>query len=120
MSDTWTVNYLPTEGGRITGKITVAPNDVRFEAMYDSSNAEIVKGILGAAGSLAASGGHVAYIKDSGSDLSITLPRAEIASAEQAKKGLMKRAVITMNDGSQFTFDYGMLSPKKLVAALQS
>jgi hypothetical protein len=30
----------------------------------------------------------------------------------------MKRAVITMNDGSVFTFDYGMLSPKKLVAAL--
>ena len=46
------------------------------------------------------------------------LPRAEIASAEQAKKGMMKRAVITMNDGSTFVFDYGMLSTKKLVAAI--
>jgi hypothetical protein len=46
------------------------------------------------------------------------LPRTDIASAEQVKKGLMKRAVIMMNDGSEFTFDYGMLSPKKLVAAV--
>ena len=46
------------------------------------------------------------------------LPRADIASAEQVKKGLMKRAVVKMKDGSEFTFDYGMLSPKKLVAAV--
>jgi len=118
MGDTWTINYLPSEGGRLTGKLQVGDNEVRFEALYDSSNSEVVKGILGAAGSLAASGGHVAYIRDSGSDLSIVLPRAEIAGAEQVKKGLMKRAVITMNDGSEFTFDYGMLSPKKLVSAL--
>lgn len=119
MADSWTVNYLPVDGGRLTGKITVASSEVRFEAMYDSSTKEIVKGILGAAGSFAASGGHLAYIKDSGSDLSIVLPRSEISTAEQVKKGLMKRAVITMSNGSQFTFDYGMLSPKKLVSALQ-
>ena len=118
MGDTWTINYLPSAGGRLTGKLQITGDEVRFDALYDSSNAEIVKGILGAAGSFAASGGHVAYIKDSGSDLSIVLPRAEVASAEQVKKGLMKRAVITMKDGSEFTFDYGMLSPKKLVAAL--
>ena len=118
MGDTWTINYLPAEGGRLTGKLQITDTEVRFDALYDSSNAEIVKGIVGAAGSFAASGGHVAYIKDSGSDLAIALPRAEVASAEQVKKGLMKRAVITMSDGSEFVFDYGMLSPKKLVAAL--
>jgi len=31
---------------------------------------------------------------------------------------MMKRAVITMNDGNTFVFDYGMLSTKKLVAAI--
>ena len=96
MSDTWTVNYLPADGGRLTGKIEVAPEEVRFDAMYDSSNSEVVKGILGAAGSLAASGGHVAYVRDTGTELAVVLPRADIASAEQVKKGLMKRAVITM------------------------
>ena len=32
----------------------------------------------------------------------------------------MKRAVVTMSDDVVFVFDYGMLSPKKLVAALNS
>ena len=32
----------------------------------------------------------------------------------------MKRAVITMKDGSVFTFDYGMLSTKKLIAAINA
>jgi hypothetical protein len=118
MSDTWTINYLPAGGGRITGKLTVSADDVRFDALYDSSNKEILKGILGSAASFAASAGHVTYIHDTDTEFSIVLPRADIASAEQVKKGLMKRAVIAMYDGSEFTFDYGMLSPKKLVAAI--
>ena len=32
----------------------------------------------------------------------------------------MKRVLITMSDGSEFLFDYGMLSTKKLVAAINS
>ena len=56
MSDTWTVNYLPIEGGRITGKISVGDDGVRFDALYDSSNKEIIKGIFGAAPGLAAHG----------------------------------------------------------------
>lgn len=118
MSDTWTVNYLPAGGGRITGKITVGTDDVRFEGLYDSSNREILKGIFGAAASMTASGGHVAYINDTETDFTMVLPRSGISSAEQVKKGLMKRAVLTMNDGTEFVFDYGMLSPNKLVAAI--
>lgn len=120
MSDTWTVNYLPAEGGRITGKISVEADEVRFEGLYDSSNKEVLKGIFGAAASMAASGGHVAYIRDTDTEFTVVLPRNGIRSAEQVKKGMMKRAVVTMNDGSDFTFDYGMLSPKKLVAAINS
>ena len=118
MSDTWTVNYLPAGGGRLTGKITVDREAVTFDALYDSSNQEIIKGIFGAAAGLAATGGHATYIRDSGTNLMVNLPRADITSAAQVKKGLMKRAVITMNDGTDFTFDYGMLSPKKLVATI--
>ena len=118
MSDAWTVNYLPVDGGRITGKITVTSDRVRFDGLHDASNKEIVKGIFGAAAGLAASGGHVAYIHDTGTNLEINLPRTDISSAAQIKKGLMKRAAITMNDGTEFTFDYGMLSPKKLISAV--
>ncbi len=91
---------------------------VRFDALYDSSNKEILKGLLGTATALAASGGHVAYLHDTDTEFTIALPRVDIASAEQAKKGLMMRAVITMNDGPVFVFDYGLLSPKKLIATI--
>ena len=37
-----------------------------------------------------------------------------------AKKGLMKRAVVTMTNDEEFVFDYGMLSVKKLVAAIDA
>ena len=120
MSDTWTINYLPTDGGRITGKLTVGSDEVRFEGLYDSSNKEVIKGIFGAAASLAASGGHLAYLHDTDTEFTIKLPRSGIKTAEQVKKGLMKRAVVTMSDDAVFVFDYGMLSPKKLVAALNS
>jgi len=118
MGDTWTINYLPEDGGRITGKLTVGDDEVRFDALYDSSNKEVIKGILGSAAAFVGTGGHAVYIHNTDTEFSVVLPRSEIASATQAKKGMMKRAVITMKDDSVFTFDYGMLSTKKLVAAI--
>jgi hypothetical protein len=38
--------------------------------------------------------------------------------ARADKKGMMKRVVIELTDGSTYTFEYGMLSVKKLVAAV--
>ena len=118
VANEWTINYLPSDGGRLTGKLTVATEDVRFTALYDSSNSEIIKGIAGSLGAFAASGGHVAYIHDTATEFEIVLPRIEITSAVQAKKGMMKRAIVTMADGSEFVFDYGMLSTRKLVAVI--
>ena len=46
MGDTWTINYLPEDGGRLTGKLSVGDDEVRFIALYDSSNKEVIKGIL--------------------------------------------------------------------------
>jgi hypothetical protein len=118
MANEWTLNYLPSEGGRLTGRLRVGSEDVRFTALYNSSNREIIKGVAGALGSFAASGGHVTYLHDTDTEFEIVLPRSEITSAVQAKKGMTKRAIITMADGSEFVFDYGMLSTKKLVAAI--
>ena len=118
MANEWTLNYLPSDGGRLTGRLSVESENVRFSALYDSSNSEIIKGISGALGVFTASGGHASYVHNSDTEFEVVLPKAEIASAVQAKKGMMKRAVITMADGSEFVFDYGMLSTKKLVAAI--
>jgi hypothetical protein len=32
---------------------------------------------------------------------------------------MMKRVVVTMNNGEEFVFDYGMLSVKNLVSTIQ-
>lgn len=114
----WTINYLPAEGGRITGKLKLTEPSLQYTGLYDSSNKEVIKGIAGSLGTFAASGGHASYFHDTGTDFGFTLPRDDIDHAELNKKGLMKQAVIHMKDGSTFVFDYGLLNPKKLIAAI--
>ena len=115
----WTLNYLPEAGGRVTGTLTVSDEDVRFVALYDSSNATILKGIVGSLGAFAASGGHATYMYDKDSEIELVLPSAEIKGTDAVRKGLMKRVVIAMENGERFVFDYGLLSVKKIVAAIK-
>ena len=117
MDQTWTINYLPADG-RLTGKLHVRDDEVTFEALYDSSFKTIAKNIGLAAGALAASGGHLTYLRDNGEEAEVVIPTGSIAAARAAKKGLMKRVVIQLTDGSEHTFEYGMLSVKKLVDAV--
>ncbi|MFV1957998.1 MAG: hypothetical protein ACC662_01160 [Planctomycetota bacterium] len=117
---TWTVNYLPPEGGRYTGKLTVTDEKLLFKTLYESSNKTIVKAIFLDVGSFAVAGGHNVYRYSNDDEVGIDLPTAEIARVEAAKKGFMKRAVVTLKDGQEFVFDYGLLSVKKLVAAIES
>ncbi len=116
----WTINYLPAEGGRITGKLKLTDTDLKYSGLYDSSNKEVIKGIAGSLGTFAVSAGHASYFHDTGTDFGFTLPRADVNHAELKKKGLMKQAVVHMNDESIFVFDYGMLNPKKLIAAINN
>ena len=114
----WTINFLPEEGGRITGKLALTDDDLVYKGLYDSSNAQVVKGIGLSLGTFAVSGGHASYFHNTDTDFGFTLPRTDIAGAELRKKGFMKQAIVTMNDGSAFGFDYGMLNPKNLIAQI--
>ena len=116
----WTINFLPADGGRITGKLKLTNDELIFNGLYDSSNAEVIKGIGLSLGAFAVSGGHASYFHDTDTNFGFALPRSDVAGAEMRKKGLMKQAVVTMNDGSTFVFDYGMLNPKKLVAQINT
>jgi hypothetical protein len=116
----WTVNYLPEEGGRYTGKLTVTDEKLLFTSLYESSNKTIVKAIFLDVGTFAAAGGHNVYRYSNDDEARVELPTTEITRVEAAKSGMMKRAVVTMEGDQQFVFDYGMLSVKKLVAAIES
>jgi hypothetical protein len=120
MAETWTLNYEPEGGGRLTGKLTVDDEALKFVALYDSSNAAGLKLIAGIAGSLAATGGNLAYVRNSDTELELVLPKSEIAKTTTKKKLLAKRVIVTMNDGKEFVFNYGMLSVDKLAKAIES
>jgi len=116
----WTVNYLPEEGGRYTGTLSVTDEKVVFSSLYESSNKTIVKAVFLDVGSFAAAGGHTVYRYSDDTQARVDLPVAEVDGVEAGKRGMMKQAVVTMKDGQRFVFDYGLLSVKKLVAAIES
>ena len=116
----WILNYLPEEGGRYTGELTVSAEKVRFVSLYESSNKTIVKAIFVDVATFAASGGHMVYRYSNNEEAIVELPIEDIASVGAQKKGLMKRVVITMKDGSVFVFDYGLLPVKKLADRIES
>ncbi len=116
----WTVNYVPAEGGRFTGTLEVNEAELYFDTLYESSNKTIVKAIFLDVASFAAVGGHTVYRYSNEEKAVIKLPGSEIRGVEAEKKGMTKRAVVTMKNEEQFVFDYGMLSVKKLVATIES
>jgi len=120
MSETWTINYEPDGGGRLTGKLTVDDENLKFVALYDSSNAAGLKLIAGIVGGVVASGGHLAYIHGHDADMELVLPKNEIASTTTKKKMLAKRVIVTTTGGDTFVFNYGMLSVDKLAEAIGS
>ena len=116
----WTLNYLPEEGGRYTGTLTVGDEKVEFVSLYESSNRTIVKAIFLDVGTFAAAGGHTVYRYSNDKEARVDLPVSGIAAVEARKKRMMNRVAITMKDGQEFVFDYGLLSVKNLVAAIES
>ena len=118
MSETWTINYEPQDGGRFTGKLTVDDENLSFVSLYDSSNAVIAKSIAGVVGSMVATGGNLAYVKNNDAEMTVTLPKIDIKSTEVKNKLLSKRVLVTMKNDQRFVFNYGMLSVAKLAAAI--
>lgn len=116
----WTINYLPEEGGRYTGTLEVTDSGLHFDTLYESSNKTIIKAIFVDVATFAAAGGHTVYRYSNDEKAIIDLPAQEISEVAATKSGMTKRAVVTMNNGEEFVFDYGMLSVKKLVAAIES
>lgn len=116
----WAVNYLPDEGGRYTGKLKLTDEKLVFVSLYESSNKTIVKAIFLDVGSFAAAGGHSVYRYSNDDEARVELPVNEITGVKATKRGLLKQAVVTMQGGEEFVFDYGMLSVKKIVEAIES
>ncbi len=113
------MNYRPEGGGRLTGKLVVEEDAIRFRVMYDSSFRAMAKTMGLAAVSYEATGGKITVVRTEGGDeADIVIPRALVDHAEATKKGLMRRVVIVTGDGQRLVFDRGIVPVEKIVAAI--
>lgn len=103
--DTWTILYIPPNGGKYNGKLTVTNKRLLYDAKFDVS----AKGLLSEA----------LYVKW-GSEGYLEIPKAEIKDVQVEKSFLAKKVIVTLTDGSRHTFNYGALNVDKLAEAIKS
>lgn len=101
--DSWTLNFMPTEGGRYTGDFYVTDKKVFYDAKFDMSFRGILK--------------EAAFVQF-GSEGHMTVPRDGIERVEVKKSFFKKSIILHLKDGTELSFNYGMLSVDKIAAAL--
>ncbi|HEY0114363.1 MAG TPA: hypothetical protein VGB54_01450 [Allosphingosinicella sp.] len=98
--DTWTIFYLPPNGGKCNGKLTVTNQRLLYEAKFDAT-------LIGVLGDRAAEG-------------FLQIDKGDIRDVEVKKSFFSKKAVVTLTDGSQHVFDYGAMNIDKCAEAIQA
>ncbi|MHB0915852.1 MAG: hypothetical protein ACYC5A_05280 [Thermoleophilia bacterium] len=100
----WTLNYLPPGGGRYTGKLVVTGQRLLFDAKFDTSLGGVIDQLM----------------KHYGQHGYLSIPKTDIKAVSRKSSMLKKRVTVTLIDGTEHVFDYGMLSIDKLAAAIES
>ena len=97
--DEWTLNYLPSQGGRYTGKLAITDKNIYFFAQF----------------SIEFSGNAVQEAEGG-----ICISKEQIQSVE-AKKSMFifQRVHVTLKDESIHIFDRGVMSVQGIIDAIQ-
>ena len=103
--DTWSILYIPPNGGRYNGKLTITNKRLLYDAKFDVST----KGLLSEAMSM-----------KWGSEGFLEINKADIKEVEVEKSFLAKKAIVTLNDNSKHIFNYGALNVDKVAEAIKS
>lgn len=103
--DTWTILYTPPGGGKYNGKLTITSKRLLYDAKYDVS----AKGLLSEA----------LFIKW-GSEGYLEINKSDIKDVQAEKSFLAKKAIVTLNDDSKHTFNYGALNIDKVITAIKA
>lgn len=96
----WTLFYLPPDGGKYNGKLTVTNQRLLYDAKLDAS-------LLGVLGNQMVEG-------------RLVIEKSAIDGIEVQRKLFSKRATVTLADGSRHIFDYGAMNIDKCVAAIEA
>lgn len=111
----WTIFYLPPTGGKFTGKLLVTDRRILFQPLNPRQDLSLANAIdsLPVDGIVGRSKG--AYWDGK----SLDILRADVRSIQKRRSGMMKQVLVTLADGQEFVFDYGVLSVDKLAATLE-
>ena len=98
--DPWTLFYLPPQGGKFNGKLTVTNRRLIYVASDDAS--------LGGVLTHAAAKGR------------FEIDKGDIQAIEVTRSLFRKRAQLTLADGGVHIFDRGAMSIDKVVEAIEA
>jgi hypothetical protein len=118
---TWTLNCIPFKGTKLLGKLHVTDKSLYFDAQFDSSLSGLISDVVTSA---VAASGHALLVapeianqwKEKGY---LQISKEAITKVSSKSSFFKKTATITIKDDSEVVFDYGMLSVKKLVEAIE-
>ena len=103
--DTWTILYVPPNGGKYNGKLTITNKRLLYDAKFDVT----AKGFLS----------ELLFVKW-GSEGYLEINKSDIQDVQVEKSFLAKKAVVTLKDGSRHVFNYGALNVDKVAEAIKS
>ncbi len=125
----WTVNYVPPDGGRFTGRLQITDQAIVFASKQDMGaiNDDLLKSFglpraaRNAVGDFAGTGSRGGVRREIRDEhFTLRLERSHVLSFTAGKRMLLNRVTVAMDDGSTHVFDYGLLSVKKMVAAWEA
>jgi len=112
----WTIHYLPQSGGKWAGRLVVTDRRILFEPL----DSKVDYSVTGIAATLLTGSVVAEQIKNYWEGGALDIPRSEVASVTKRGRLLTKQVAVTLRDGQEHVFDYGVLSVDKLVALLQT
>ncbi len=103
--NTWSILYVPPGGGKYNGKLTITNKRLLYDTRFDES----ARGLL--PDEMYAKWGKDGYVE---------IFKSDIKAVKVEKSVLVKKAIITLADGTRHTFNYGVLNIDKVVAAIEN
>ena len=101
--DTWTILYETQQGGKFNGKLTVTNQRLLYDAKFDVSAQGLLEEVL--------------FVKW-GSEGYVVIPKERIIDVKVSKSLFSKKVILTLDNNSQHTFNYGMLNIDPVVEAI--
>ncbi|MBL7920574.1 MAG: hypothetical protein JNJ40_09695 [Bacteroidia bacterium] len=101
--DTWTILYETPKGGKYNGKLTVTTKRLLYDAKFDVSSKGMIEEAL--------------FVKWGSEDF-VVIPRDRIKEVEVAKSFFAKKVILTLDNDSKHTFNYGMLNIDPVAKAI--